>query len=237
MSRSIKIIKVMNTENETGVKVPKGQINYNTVAGSLGLAAFAGLGLKNWLGGGSGAGAGLSGATGTGSGASMGGVSQTVLNNDSFGNMGTPILAGLMAELAKEKSERYADNIGISTFKEALALVQNEREARQANDKITFETLARFDKEIALNKQSVECLSKEVSREFCDVRQTLHDKIALEAERRKSADDQIFEYGNCNYVKYIKKIDASQICPVVELAARTAGPAVPDANATTPTQA
>lgn len=30
----------MNTENETGVKVPKGQINYNTVAGSLGLAAL-----------------------------------------------------------------------------------------------------------------------------------------------------------------------------------------------------
>lgn len=40
----------MTNENETGVKVPKGQINYNTVAGSLGLAAFAGLGLKNWFG-------------------------------------------------------------------------------------------------------------------------------------------------------------------------------------------
>lgn len=37
----------MNTENETGVKVPKRQINYNTVAGSLGLVAFAGLGLRN----------------------------------------------------------------------------------------------------------------------------------------------------------------------------------------------
>lgn len=44
----------MNTENETGVKVPKGQINYNTVAGSLGFAAFAGLGLRNWLGNGNG---------------------------------------------------------------------------------------------------------------------------------------------------------------------------------------
>lgn len=44
----------MNTENETGVKVPKGQINYNTVAGSLGLAAFAGLGLRNWFGNGNG---------------------------------------------------------------------------------------------------------------------------------------------------------------------------------------
>ena len=42
----------MNTENETGVKVPKGQINYSTVAGSLGIAAFAGLGLRNWLGNG-----------------------------------------------------------------------------------------------------------------------------------------------------------------------------------------
>lgn len=31
----------MNTENETGIKVPKGQINYNTVAGSLGLAGPA----------------------------------------------------------------------------------------------------------------------------------------------------------------------------------------------------
>ncbi|MEF2932313.1 MAG: hypothetical protein U0O43_05520 [Clostridia bacterium] len=44
----------MNTENETGVKVPKGQINYNTVAGSLSLAAFAGLGLRNWFGNGNG---------------------------------------------------------------------------------------------------------------------------------------------------------------------------------------
>lgn len=44
----------MNTENETGVKVPKGQINYNTVAGSLGLAAFAELGLRNWFGNGNG---------------------------------------------------------------------------------------------------------------------------------------------------------------------------------------
>ncbi len=35
----------MNTENETGVKVPKGQINYNTVAGSLGLAAFC----RTWI--------------------------------------------------------------------------------------------------------------------------------------------------------------------------------------------
>ena len=74
----------MNTENETGVKVPKGQINYNTVAGSLGLAAFAGLGLRNWLGNGNGSVA--AGATA---------VAETQL------------VSGLMAELAKEKSERY----------------------------------------------------------------------------------------------------------------------------------
>ena len=202
----------MTNENETGVKVPKGQINYNTVAGSLGLAAFAGLGLKNWFGG-------------------------VCCNNQVAGTAAfaeSQFVSGLMSELAKEKSERYADSIGINTFKEALALVKEEREIRQANDRITFETLARLDKESALNKQDIECFKKEVAREFLDVRGDLKSAIALEAERRKAADDQIFDYGQCNYVRYIKKIDATQICPVVEIAARAAGPAVPDPNATTP---
>lgn len=65
-----------------------------------------------------------------------------------------------MAELAKEKSERYADNVGINTFKEALALIKEERETRQANDKIIFETLARLDKKSALNKQDIENFKK-----------------------------------------------------------------------------
>lgn len=197
----------MNTENETGVKVPKGQINYNTVAGSLGIAAFAGLGLRNWLG------------NGNGSVAVGAAVAETQL------------VSGLMAELAKEKSERYADNVGINTFKEALALVKEERETRQANDKIIFETLARLDKESALNKQDIENFKKEVAREFCDVRHDFKAAIALEAERRESADERIIDYANCNFVKYIKKINAAEICPIVELAARAAGPAVPDPNA------
>lgn len=198
----------MNTENETGVKVPKGQINYNTVAGSLGPAAFAGLGLRNWFGNGNGSVA-----------AGAAAVAETQL------------VSGLMVELAKEKSERYADNVGINTFKEALALIKEERETRQANDKITFETLARLDKESALNKQDIENFKKEVAREFSDVRHDFKAAIALEAEHRESADERIFDYANCNFVKYIKKINAAEICPVVELAARTAGPAVPDLNA------
>lgn len=143
------------------------------------------------------------------------------------------LVSGLMAELAKEKSERYADNVGINTFKEALALIKEERETRQANDKIIFETLARLDKESALNKQDIENFKKEVAREFSDVRHDFKAAIAIEAERRESADERIFDYANCNFVKYIKKINAAEICPVVELAARTAGSAVPDSNAPT----
>lgn len=197
----------MVNENETGVRVPKGQINYNTVAGSLGLASFAGINLRNWFGGGNCA-----------AGAHV---------------MESNIVAGLMAELGKEKAERYADGIGIATFKEALALVKDERETRLANDKIIFETLARLDKEAAVEKTSLDCFKKEVAREFVDVRSDFKSAIALEAERRKCADDQIFDYGQCNYVRYIRKIDASEICPTVQLAARTAGPAVPDPNAPT----
>lgn len=203
----------MNTENETGVKVPKGQINYNTVAGSLGLAAFAGLGLRNWFGGACG--------------------NNQVAGTAAFAE--SQFVSSLMSELAKEKSERYADSVGINTFKEALALIKEERETRQANDKITFETLARLDKESALNKQDIENFKKEVAREFSDVRHDFKAAIALEAERRESADERIVDYANCNFVKYIKKINAAEICPIVELAARAAGPAVPDPNAPTTT--
>lgn len=199
----------MTEENSMGVKVPKGQINYNTVAGSLGLAAFAGLGLNR---------CGLGGN----------GVAATTAATAE-----SQYVASLLAELGKEKAERYADSVGINTFKEALGLIKEERETRQANDKIVFETLARLDKETALNKQDIECFKKEVASEFVNVRSDLKSAIALEAERRKSADDQIFEYGRANYVRYIKKIDATEICPIVELAAAAARPAVP--TGTTPT--
>lgn len=199
----------MTEENSMGVKVPKGQINYNTVAGSLGLAAFAGLGLNRCGLGGNGV-----AATATATAESQ-------------------YVASLLAELGKEKAERYADSVGINTFKEALGLIKDERETRQANDKIVFETLARLDKEVALNKQDIECFKKEVASEFVNVRSDLKSAIALEAERRKSADDQIFEYGRANYVRYIKKIDATEICPIVELAAAAARPAVPTGTTTT----
>lgn len=199
----------MTEENSMGVKVPKGQINYNTVAGSLGLAAFAGLGLNR---------CGLGGN----------GVAATAAATAE-----SQYVASLLAELGKEKAERYADSVGINTFKEALGLIKEERETRQANDKTVFETLARLDKEVALNKQDIECFKKEVASEFVNVRSDLKSAIALEAERRKSADDQIFEYGRANYVRYIKKIDATEICPIVELAAATARPAVPTGTTTT----
>ena len=199
----------MTEENSMGVKVPKGQINYNTVAGSLGLAAFAGLGLNR---------CGLGGN----------GVAATAAATAE-----SQYVASLLAELGKEKAERYADSVGINTFKEALGLIKEERETRQANDKIVFETLARLDKEVALNKQDIECFKKEVASEFVNVRSDLKSAIALEAERRKSADDQIFEYGRANYVRYIKKIDATEICPIVELAAAAARPAVPTGTTTT----
>ncbi len=88
-----------------------------------------------------------------------------------------------------------------------------------------------MDKESALNKQDIENFKKEVAREFSDVRHDFKAAIAIEAERRESADERIFDYANCNFVKYIKRSMLRRFCPVVELAARTAGPAVPDPNA------
>lgn len=73
----------------------------------------------------------------------------------------------LESELAKEKAERYADSIGISTFKEAKTMFEKAQESSSANFKelvqgfiaqneINSAKFAALDKEVALNKQAAE---------------------------------------------------------------------------------
>ena len=73
----------------------------------------------------------------------------------------------LESELAKEKAERYADSIGISTFKEAKTMFEKAQESSSANFKelvqgfiaqneVNSAKFAALDKEVALNKQAAE---------------------------------------------------------------------------------
>jgi hypothetical protein len=69
----------------------------------------------------------------------------------------------LEAALAKEKAERYADSVGINTFKEVVNYFNNNMERR---DKVTADlaaTVANLDKEAAVNGEKLNCLRDKIA--------------------------------------------------------------------------
>lgn len=100
-----------------------------------------------------------------------GGLLGGLFNGVGVGSTGTVAdtrtISLLESELAKEKAERYADSIGINTFKEAKTMFEKAQETSSANFKelvqgfiaqneINAREFARLDKEAALNKQASE---------------------------------------------------------------------------------
>lgn len=100
-----------------------------------------------------------------------GGLLGGLFNGIGVGSAGTVAdtrtISLLESELAKEKSERYADSIGINTFKEAKTMFEKAQDTSSANFKelvqgfiaqneINAREFARLDKEAALNKQASE---------------------------------------------------------------------------------
>ena len=62
----------------------------------------------------------------------------------------TRYIATLQSELAREKSERYADSIGIATFKEAQIMANKNLDKIEA----LGVALAQLDKDVAVDKQA-----------------------------------------------------------------------------------
>lgn len=62
----------------------------------------------------------------------------------------TRYISALQSELAREKSERYADSIGIATFKEAKVMADKNQDKIDALG-VAF---AKLDKDIAVEKQA-----------------------------------------------------------------------------------
>lgn len=90
----------------------------------------------------------------------VGGTTNCITND-------TRTIGLLESELAKEKAERYADSIGIATFKEAKTMFEKAQESSSANFKelvqgfiaqneVNSAKFAALDKEVALNKQAAE---------------------------------------------------------------------------------
>lgn len=114
------------------------------------------------------------GVGGTGLGLSIGALSLAALQganngNGIFGNLfgnGNACnqqVSALMADLAKEKSERYTDQVGTEVYKQFA----KEREQTQAQINALFATIAQMDKTVSVNEavtsERLTCLTGKVN--------------------------------------------------------------------------
>lgn len=166
------------------------------------------------------------------------------LNSHGY-NCNGGVVSALESEIAQLRAEKYADAAGVNTFKEAAALV-DKLDARYS------ELLKDLNKEAVDNRvnaarqeEQIKCLQKEFDYKLDAIRTAsksdvealrtemkigftnLGHAIEVESERRQHEDCDIRRWTECNFVQYKRVIDASQICPPVQLASGGASNAQP----------
>lgn len=107
----------------------------------------------------------------------------------------TRIISALEAELAKEKSERYADSVGISTFKEAISLSNKNDDKINANYKELAQYIAALDKQVAVERQATQ------------------DNFAFLNHRIDETKKEILCYCNATFVPGKLVMPLSALCP------------------------
>lgn len=118
--------------------------------------------------------------------------------NGCGGNLATHdsrVISALESELAKEKSERYADSIGIATYKEAIALSNKNDDKINANYKELAQAFAALDKQVAVDKQAT------------------IDNFAFLNNRIDTTKQEILCYCNATFVPGKLVMPLSSICP------------------------
>ena len=221
-----------NMEHGNGVKVPTGQINYNTVGASAGIASFLGLNAKNLLNG-----TWNNGGCNPGTGFAVG-YEQGRRGNSFEDAAVTQIEMGYAqeinkrdSEISKLLSEKYTDNHIIQAFRETAALFKAEDEKISNIVKDVTSSFIETGKEIAVLNTKVQCLEermvsmnnttnerlgyeiKGVYRDMHSAKKELEAGIALESERRCCGDKNLFEYVNGTFVPGKLVMPATSVCP------------------------
>lgn len=167
----------VKTSEGYDVKIPNmGQVTYNTVAGSAGLASFFGINAQNLLGGwGGGLFGNRNGNCGCGAGTVV--VSEGDHLVTRFEMEQEQKLAAKDSEIALLKSNIYTDQKITDAYKELRGMITGLQDfaARQSVQNQAF------------------------ADSFNDVRKDIDYKVQLEAERRQCADCKIVNYVNSTF--------------------------------------
>lgn len=127
------------------------------------------------------------------------------------------------AELAQQRSERFAETIGINTYKEAIALSnKNDQKLGDFIEKVNAQSINTAS-ELAVLKANIECLNQKLDYENKATRDQMYSQDnSLRKDidyTRRDLEQQInCTYNTLNskfdcYVPWSKKLSADVICP------------------------
>jgi uncharacterized membrane-anchored protein YjiN (DUF445 family) len=133
------------------------------------------------------------------------------------------VVSALEAEVAQLKAEKYTDRASIEAFKEASALVSKNDDKYAARFEKIFDELVANRVAAARQEEQLKCLEQRLTSKIEAGDKELANAIFVESERRLNGDNGIRDWTLCNFVQYKRVIDASQICPPVQLAATAGG--------------
>lgn len=212
-----------NTDS-TGVKVPKGQINYNTVAGSAGIASFLGLNARNIL---NGIGNGCDEGHGHGRHGHNYDPCYVTQNEMAYAQE----LDKANDRIARLESEKYTDNHILEAYRETVSQFKAADEKIAGVVKDTTSAFIETGKSVAVLQTQVECLKAQIENMKDNFNQKLDYEIAaakkeaeccckelrgaieLESERRKCGDENLYCYVNGTFVPGKLVMPKSSVCP------------------------
>jgi hypothetical protein len=139
------------------------------------------------------------------------------------------ILPAVMAAIQNlggcgSSAKLYANEVGINTFKEAQIAIDKV----DAKFKDLFDEAVNNRVAAARQEEQIKCLQKETDYKIDALRSemklgftNLGNAIERESEIRAAEDKAIRDWTECNYVKYKKVIDSTQLCPPVTSSSST----------------
>jgi hypothetical protein len=144
------------------------------------------------------------------------------------------VVSALEAENAELKSKLYSNDVGINTFKETMTVVDKMDDRYSVLFKDLNTEAVNNRVAAARQEEQIKCLQKEFDYKLAAIESKLTSDmkmgftnlghaIEVESERRAHEDCDIRRWTECNFVQYKRVIDASQICPPVQLAATAGG--------------
>lgn len=133
------------------------------------------------------------------------------------------VVSALESENAELKSKLFSYETGVNTFREAQKLVNDQAAADGARFEKIFDELVTNRVSAARQEEQIKCLEQRLNAKIDAGDKELANAIFVESERRLNGDNGIRDWTLCNFVQYKRVIDASQICPPVQLATSAGG--------------